>query len=63
MLTRVTHTEKSQVVYLEVIDAVADCKDTMMQLVQSLREKFIVHQGMSWLVVEGDAKLYEIIKS
>ena len=29
-LTRVTHTEKSQVVYLEVMDAVADCKDTMM---------------------------------
>ena len=62
-LTRITHSEKSNVAYLEVMDAVADCRDTIMQLVHRLREKFIVGQGMRWLVVAGDAKLYEVIKS
>ena len=62
-LTKIIHNEKSNVAYLEVMDAVPDCRDTIMQLVHSLREKFIVGQGMRWLVVAGDAKLYEVIKS
>ena len=62
-LTKITHNEKSNVAYIEVMDAVADCRDTIMQLVHSFREKFIVGQGMRWLVVAGDAKLYEVIKS
>ena len=62
-LVRATHTEQSQVVYLEVMDAVADTKDTMMQLLHDLHEQFIVSQNMKWLVLEGDAKLYEIVKS
>ena len=62
-LTRITHSEKTNVAYLEVMDAVADCRDTIMQLVHSLREKFIVGQGMRWLVVAGEAKLYKVIKS
>ena len=45
------------------MDAVADCKDTLLQLAHTLREKFIVAQGMRWLVVEGDAKLYATVKS
>ena len=62
-LVRATHTEQSQVVYLEVMDAVADTKDTMNQLLHDLHEQFIVSQNMKWLVLEGDAKLYEIVKS
>ena len=61
-LVRTTHTEQSQVVYLEVMDAVADTKDTMMQLLHDLHEQFIVSQNMKWLVLEGDAKQYEIVK-
>lgn len=62
-LLRPTHTEQSQVIYLEVLDAVADCKDTMIGLLQSLKSTFIEQRGMKWLVLEGDAKLYEILKS
>ena len=60
-LTRITYNEKSDVAYLEVMDAVADCRDTIMQLVHSFREKFIVRDEMVGVV--GDAKLYEVIKS
>ena len=37
-LTRPTHTERSHVMYLEVLDAVADSKDTMMGLLYSLKK-------------------------
>ena len=49
-------------IYLEVLDAVADCKDTMMTLLHSLRSRFFEERNMRWLVLEGDAKLYEILK-
>lgn len=58
-LTRVTRAEKSQV---EAIDAVTDCKDTMMQLLHNLQPQFIVGNNMRWLMLEGDAKLYEVVK-
>ena len=60
---RVTHTEKSQIVYLEVMDSIADRKDTVMQLLHDLHQRFIADKDMQWLVLEGDAKLYEIMKS
>ena len=41
-LTRITHNEKSNVAYLEVMDAVADCRDTIMQLVHSSRERSLL---------------------
>ena len=62
-LIRVTHTEKSEIVYLEVMDSVADTKDTVMQLLHELHQQFIVDMNIQWLVLEGDAKLYEVIKS
>ena len=62
-LTRSTHTEESYVMYLDVLDAVADCKDTMMGLLHSLRKMFVEDRNMRWLVLEGDANLYEILKS
>ena len=49
--------------YLEVLDAVADRKDTMMALLHSLKKTFIEERNMQWLVLEGDAKLYDILKS
>ena len=31
-------------------------------MLQTLKDTFIVGQGMRWLVVEGDAKLYEVVQ-
>ena len=62
-LIRATHTEQSNVVYLQVMDAVANCKDTMITLLHNLHETFIEGRNMQWLVVEGDAKLYDILQS
>lgn len=50
-------------VYLQVKDAVADCKDTMMQMLHELHHQYIVQQRRHWLLVEGDAKLYDILQS
>lgn len=55
-LTRITHTERSHVVYLEVMDAVEDTKDTVMQLLHDFRREFVDEKGMEWLVVDGDAR-------
>ena len=43
------------------MNAVADSKDTMMALLQGFI--LIDSRHMQWLVVEGDAKLYDILKS
>ncbi len=62
-VVRVTHTQKSQVVYLEVMDAKADSNDTIMELLHDLRQQFIEGLKHEWLVVEGDGKFYELLKS
>ena len=62
-LIRSTHTEVSKVIYLEVLDAVVDCKDTMMVVLHNLRTRFIEERKMRWLVLEGDAKLYAVLKN
>ncbi len=62
-MTRVTHTERSQVVYLEVMDAVADNKDTIIQMLHDLHQKNVCDGSMQWLVVEGDAKVYDILQA
>ncbi len=45
------------------MDGIADTKDTVMQLLHDLRQEFICGRGMQWLVVEGDAKVYEILQA
>ena len=57
------HTEKSKIAYLEVVDAIADCKDTQLQLLQDLFSKFIHNQSREYLIVEGDQKLFEVLQS
>ncbi len=57
-MTRTTHTEKSQVAYLEVMDAVSDSKDTLPDLLHDL---FIKDQTREYLVIKGDQKLYEVL--
>ena len=62
-LTRATHTERSRVAYLEVMDAVSDSKDTLLELVHDLYSKLIKDQNREYLVIEGDQKLYEVLQS
>ena len=45
------------------MDAKADSKETILELLHQLHYKFIEGLHYEWLVVEGDGKLYEIIKS
>ena len=60
-LVRANHTEKSNVLYLDVMDAKSDSKDTLMSMLQNLHQQFISRQGRQHLVVEGDAKIYELL--
>ena len=62
-VTRTTHTEKSNIFYLEVMDAIADSKDTMTAMLHHLYQKFIEGQGLQYLLVEGDAKLFDVLQS
>ena len=55
--------EESKVVYLDVLDAVADSKDTLLDLLNDLHSRFIEGQNMKHILVEGDAKLYEVLQS
>ena len=61
-VTTATYTEKSNVSYLRVMDAVAD-KGTMIQLLSDLQEQFISNGIHEYIILEGDAKLYEVLQS
>ena len=62
-VTTATHTEKSNVTYLQVMDAVADNKDTLIHLLSDLQEQLISNGTHEYIVLEGDAKLYEVLQS
>ena len=62
-VTRTTHTSTSQVAYLEIMNAVFDSKNTMLELLHELFDKFISGQSREYLVIEGDQKLFEILQS
>ena len=47
--------------YLQVLDAKSDSKDTLMQILHELYQQFIIGQGKKNLVLVADAKLYEIL--
>ena len=61
-LTTATHTERSEVGYVEVMDAGADRKDTMLDLIHNLHTKFIAGKSRDYLVIEGDQKLYGVLQ-
>ena len=62
-LTRTNHMERSNVLYLDVMDAKSDSKDTLMSMLQDLHQDFVVERGHQYLVVEGDTKIYELLQS
>jgi len=45
------------------MDAKADNKDTLMSLLYDLHDKFIKPQRHNYLVIEGDAKVYELLQA
>lgn len=61
--TRPTQPEKSNVVYLDVLDAKADSKDTIMQVLHDLHKRYVEGHNREWVLIEGDAKVYEILHS
>ena len=61
--TRATHTEKSNIAYYKVLDAVADNRETVLNLLNDLYDKFIRHQARDYLVLAGDQKLYQVFQS
>ena len=60
--TCATHTEKSIVAYLNVW-MLLPIADTIMQIIHDLHTQFIDNTRVKWLLVEGDAKLYDILQS
>ncbi len=62
-MTQPTLTQKSNVKYHSVMDAIADTKDTMMAMLHQLHEEYIITLKQTYLDVEGDAKLFEIFQS
>ena len=62
-VTTATRTEKSNVTYLQVMDAVADNKNTLIQLLSGLQEQFISNRIHKYIILEGNAKLYKVVQS
>ena len=62
-ILRPSHTEKSNVHYLCVLDAVADNKDTLTEILHDLHCKYVKTNIHQHLVIEGDAKLYAVLQS
>lgn len=63
LCTRATHTEKSNVFYHNIMDAKSDSKDTLVSMLHDLHQNFVQKRGLPYLLVEGDAKLYELLQS
>ena len=60
---RPTHTHPSEIEYHNVLDAVADSKDTVMTVISDLYEQYVVQHNLTHLILEGDAKLYKVLLS
>ena len=48
------------IIYL--FDQKADDKQTLLTIVNNLYEEFVVKEGHKWVMVEGDAKTYNILQ-
>ena len=62
MTTLRVHAEVSNIIYLNVFDQKADDKQTLLAIVNNLYEEFMVKEGHKWVMVEGDAKTYDILQ-
>ena len=62
-LIRPTSTQISEVQYIEVLDTVADKQDTVTAILDNLYHDQILSRQMQYVIVEGDAKIYEIMQN
>ena len=62
-LTNPCRVERSAITYLSVLDAKADSKDTIMIVLQDVHQRYIEEKKKEWVLIEGDAKVYELIQS
>ena len=58
-----THTEKSNVLYLKIMDCKEDSKDNILFMLYEIHHQFIEKRGLQFLLVNGDAKLYELLQA
>ena len=58
-----TCTEESKVVYVEISSERADSRPTIIAMLGKMYQTFVVQQNQKWLLVVGDAKTYDIVKS
>ena len=49
--------------YFDVLNAVADKKETVLLVLDKLRKQIVERHGKQWLVVAGDTKLYDVLKT
>ena len=59
----ITQAEVGHVKYVGVLDEVADTKDTVLHIISDLHTEYICRHEKSFVVIEGDAKVYDIIQS
>ena len=55
--------EESKVVYVQISSERADSRPSLIALLGRMYTTFVVEQKQNWLLVVGDAKTYDIIKS
>ena len=61
--TKAAQPEVGMVAYIQVLDEVADYKDTILHIISGLHAEYICQQNHNFLVLEGDAKTYDIIQA
>ena len=57
------NSEVSNVIYVEILSEKADSKATLMKVVGKLHKTFIVELGQKWLIVVGDAKSFDLLRT
>jgi len=45
------------------MNAVADCKDTMMTMIHELHEKYVIAREQQYLIIESDARDSKVLKT
>ena len=61
--TRSPKPEVGNVKYVQVLDEVADSKDTVLHVISELYAEYICKHGHKYLVLVGDAKTYDVIQA
>ena len=60
--TKASSPEVGIVKYVQVLDEIADSKDTILHIVSELYAHYICKHGNKYLVLEGDAKTYDTMQ-